>query len=184
MSPRSGLLSKVNPTFVSTFNALLNPYDYYFPIAGIQIDSVGSITIGDPSASSNLFENEYTGINTYNSNVNIYNNHFYYNTNICNTCTNKANLEACIYARGNSKTTPNTVNIGSTSSSSYKNTFNNSAYGVYARDTLNLQVSNNTFSTDNYGTYVYGMFNTNIKINQNTMSGISKYGVYCAASPS
>jgi len=164
-----------NVALASTVKYLDAPYGSYYnweSEIGIELDNVYSINIGNTGSvgDNNLFENQFYGIYSRASSVNIYNNTFNDITGCagCYNLSTPSNPSSAIIAMGD-PTGSYTVNIGGTGTNQ-SNTFENSTVGIIERDTLNFNIKNNQFNYDNMGVFAESNYKNTININSNNMT--------------
>ncbi len=163
---------------------LVAPYSGHRSSTGILINSVNSITIGNPSIPvvkyANYFENLDCGINSNASGATIVNNDFsdmYFANGY-----NKGAFCSGVYANGGGISTNNLI-VGGTSVSD-RNTFTNCMNGLQVVNTVNATIENNaingpTFTAPNLPNGIYLLANQHgkISITQNTITNCEE-GIY------
>lgn len=140
------LFTSLNVNYCPTASGvLLAPYSGQWPLYGIQVTNVDSITVGNPSSTSvlNRFAFLRYGIRTKQTNIGIYNNRF---VNIDKDGT----LSKAIWCGGRYLSPPSwalyTVRVGGDNSSLFeKNIFTDCPFGVYTDTAMTTIVYNNTF---------------------------------------
>ena len=156
---------------------LIYPYATRRGIAGIKLNGVNAITIGNNLSASylNTFKHLDYGIWINGSNINVYNNYF---GPLPKTSGFIPDNGYGIYAEKD-RTTANTINIGSLSINHYySNTFQNCAVGIRSVHPFNINVLRNTFNTNDYANFITDNFDRAISINSNTFTN-NQVGVWC-----
>ena len=186
--------SMIIPENDNDYMLKLAPYSGKQSYAGIMLNKVGLINIGDGTANQNLFAKQRYGIYSITSNPTIRNNKFLYIKKKTNNgqvnSIKKLPESAAIYGNYNSANYHFTginkvMNIGdlSLSGGSYSNLFDYCYIGVYANNYRTKLYRNKLENTSNTALYLYDIItSTDIQYNYiNSNSRIQNArGIYCA----
>ncbi|MBA3664578.1 MAG: T9SS type A sorting domain-containing protein, partial [Bacteroidetes bacterium] len=123
-------------------NCLITPYVGKRTSTGIEINDNAQVNVGlDLAAQTNTFNNMDKGVVNTRSGLKLYNNFF---NNITYT---GSGLGRCVVSTNNNSPSPEKLLvIGGTANAYQKNTFANSAFGIFATNNQDMSIIGNTFT--------------------------------------